>query len=78
MTDLRLEELAKIYGIEINYVEKGKGGLFLEDSQGQKRVLDDIFDSNDYIVSGYESINLKKCNTYTSYVIMEDLLSNAA
>lgn len=31
-----MEELAALYGLEINETEPGKGGLFYEDSEGNK------------------------------------------
>lgn len=40
----KLNELAELYGIEINDVEPGHGGLFYTDSNGNKERLDDIFD----------------------------------
>ena len=45
MINHEIAELAKIYGIEISNVESGKGGLFYTDSQGNKEILDTIFDS---------------------------------
>lgn len=79
MINHEITELAKIYGIEISNVESGKGGLFYTDSQGNKEILDTIFDSNDYIVSKNETISyLKKCSTYSTYSQEESLRANAA
>lgn len=74
----RIEELAELYGIEINNVESGKGGLFYKDTEGTKIALKDIFDSYDYTTPRLESVSLKKCNTYSSYSEISSLMLNAA
>lgn len=75
----KMKEVAKVYGIEINDVERGKGGLFYVASDGEKRILNDIFDANDdYTAPRRESISLKKCRTYTAYSGIAFLMSDAA
>lgn len=78
MKDQILEELAKMYGIEINNVEAGKGGLYYVDLQERKVALDDVFDVEEYTASKHESVNLKKCSTYSTYSVLTSLMLDAA
>lgn len=45
-----MEDLANLYGVEINETDPGKGGLFYEDFEGNKTLVNDIFESEDYMV----------------------------
>ena len=69
MMQRKIEELAKIYGIEINTVPKGEGGLFFTDIEGNKYKIDDIFDENSYSAEKYETISFNKCSKYSAYSI---------
>jgi len=72
------EELAEIYGIEINDVEAGNGGLFYADLQGTKILLNDIFDEEDYTTPRQESVSLEECSAYSTYSEIVALMLNAA
>lgn len=72
MMQRNMEELAKIYGIEINQVPKGKGGLFFTDIQGNKYKIDNIFDEYNYRVEKYERIKFNQCTEYSVYSIDVD------
>lgn len=74
----QVEELAKMYGIEIKKVESGKGGLFYKDVQGIEIKIDDIFELDDYEVPQYKSVSFAKCGTYSIYVSIPSLMVNAA
>ena len=78
MTNLKFEELAKLYGIEIQDVAAGQGGLFFSDSFGEKQELEGIFESGDYMEPVYESFSLQECDAYSVYSEQVLLLSNAA
>ncbi len=74
-----VEELAKVYGIEINDVETGEGGLFYVNFEGRKEFLNDIFNSSDTNAGvRYESVTLENCSMYSTYSGMAFLMSNAA
>lgn len=79
MINQKVKELAKMYGIEVNDVEAGKGGLFYAATDGHKRRLNDIFDVDDnYVIPRNESVSLKKCRTYSSYSEIAFLMPDAA
>lgn len=77
MTNQYMEEMAKLYGIEILDVESGKGGLFYE-ADGKKIKLSDVFDFEDYGTLVCDNVSLQKCNTYSNYSEIATLMSNAA
>lgn len=37
-----MEKLAQIYGIQINEVQKGEGGLFFTDMEGKTHEIDEL------------------------------------
>lgn len=78
MMNRSFEELAKLYGIEINNVESGKGGLFHIDSNKTKIELNNIFISNDYITPTHEIISFLECESYSIYENTESLMLAAA
>lgn len=78
MINQKIEELAKIYGIEINDVETGNGGLYYIDSYGTKIILNDIFDLDDYATPKHESVSFEECSAYSTYSEIVALMLNAA
>ncbi len=42
MMEQRIKEMAELYGIEIEEVEPGQGGLFYVDAEGEKIMLSDV------------------------------------
>lgn len=77
MMNQYIEELAKLYGIEINDVEPGKGGLFYRTDGGEKIELSDVFDVEGYGTLVCDNVSLQKCNTYSSYSEIAALMSSA-
>lgn len=78
MMNKRMEELAKIYCIEINDVETGNGGLYYTDSYGTKMMLNDVFDLDDYTTPKHESVSFDECSLYSTYSVIAALMINAA
>lgn len=78
MMEQKMQELCKLYGIEINDVEEGQGGLFFADAAGNKMILDDIFDSVDYATPKHEKLTLPMCDLYSTYSEIASLMANAA
>ena len=78
MTNQIIEELCKVYGIEITDVEPGKGGIFYTDSDGSEKKMGNPFEQEDLSVPIKESITIKSCKIYLDYADLIDLLSTAA
>lgn len=78
MTNQAFEELAKLYGIKINIVECGKGGLFHVDSNGQKADLENLFSTSDYTIPKHEIMPFQNCNFYSTYTDLDSLMVEAA
>lgn len=78
MINLYIEELAKIYGIEVDDVEPGHGGLFYGDDGDKKIELRDILELSRYATLVCDHVSLKDCNIYSTYSEMVGLMSNAA
>lgn len=72
------EELAELYGIKVNVVECGKGGLFHVDSNGQKVDLEKFFSTSDYTIPKYEMMPFENCNFYTTYNSFDSSRGEAA
>lgn len=62
MMNQYIEELARLYGIEINDVEPGKGGLFYGQAGEKKIELQDIFGLSDARTFISDNVCLEKCN----------------
>ena len=75
MTMQSIEDLAKLYGIEINIVTPGKGGLFYTDSNNIKIELDHFFDIDTTL--RHEILPFVECNAFFNYP-EEDLMNQAA
>ena len=69
--------LAKLYGIEIDDVEAGKGGIFYSDDQGNHVQIDDLFEGEE-VMSSFESLRLNQCDMYTAYSDITTLMVVAA
>lgn len=69
--------LAKLYGIEIDDVEAGKGGIFYSDDQGNNIQIDDLFEGEEFM-SSFESLRLNQCDMYTEYSDITTLMVVAA
>lgn len=72
------EELAELYGIKVNVVECGKGGLFHVDSNGQKVDLENVFSTSDYTIPKHEMMPFGNCNSYSTYTSLDILRGEAA
>ena len=77
MTNQACEELAKLYGIKINTVDHGKGGLFYVDSNGEKSDLKDFF-SYDYTLPINGFMPFQNCAHYSTYNSSDSLMVEAA
>ena len=78
MMDHMVEELANLYGIEIYDANPGQGGLFYADSEGNKVVLNDIFESDDCVSLKEESVSLRNCKLYSTYSANASSMPSAA
>ncbi|WP_299235486.1 hypothetical protein [uncultured Bacteroides sp.] len=77
MTKQFFEDLAKLYGIEINTVESGKGGLFYTTSNEEKMELNLTLTIDKYMTPQLEILPFLECNTFSNY-LEEDLMNQAA
>ena len=67
MINQTLKNLANIYGIEISFVEPGKGGLFYTSPDGKTNKCNDLFLSDHFNIIQRETIPIIDCNQYTFY-----------
>lgn len=77
MTNQAFEELAKLYGIKINAVDHGNGGLFYVDSNGKKSDLKD-FCSYEYTLPVHRFMPYQNCVYYSTYNDSDSLMVEAA
>ena len=64
------EELAKFYGIEIQY-DSQKGGLYYADSDNIIKKIDTVFEEELYIPYE-ETISVEKCFSFDKFSIVAD------
>ena len=71
------EELANLYGIEIQYNSKGNGGLYYVDPNDRLRKVDTIL-NDDFVTAHKETINIERCCSFDMFNAAETNISEAA
>lgn len=77
MRNQLLEELAGLYGIEVQHDSQGNGGLYYVDSNGITKELNTIFDE-ELFVPHTETISIEKCAFFDTFNTMETNIPEAA
>lgn len=77
MRNQLFEELAKLYGIEIQYGLKENAGFYYTDSNDTLQKLDTIFDE-EFSVPRRETISVEECSSFDTFSIMDTSISEAA
>lgn len=66
MMERQIMELAQRYGIQINDVALGHGGLFNMNLSGEKEEITDYFLEED-VIKNQEQVSFRDCNKYIEY-----------